>query len=139
MNKDELLKAGFILTTVEKPTKTGLFLVGEFSHGDADHDSKEEMDIESVEELKAVLTYLKWRQDTFSWNGDITYRQKAGYDKMEEDFYSVAGEQWRSEYLWDGVSDWWSRDVTSGGGMDARLDSYEVIFYDDKTKWKVTT
>ena len=137
ITKESLLEAGYMITSIPVQKKTGLVLVGEFSHGDADHESQEEYWVESIEELDAVIKYLKWRQSNFSWNEDIDYRQRCKGEKMEDDCYAQVGEQWRDKYLWDSIIDWWPRDVTYSD-IHARLNGYRIVFFDGNTEWSVS-
>lgn len=135
--KERLENYDFKLTEILTPQKpTGIFLVGEFSWGDADNDEEEWMSVDSIDELNALMKYFRWLFETFSWNADIDYRRKNGYGKKrEEDFYAIAGEEWRLMHLWDGISDWWSYDKI--GDIPARLNSYKFILRENGKEYIV--
>lgn len=134
VTKTELIQKNFRLTALNSVRKPGLYLVGEFMHGDADTDTTQDWEMESVEEWYAVKKYLEWRR-TFHHNADISYRQKG---ESEDDFYAQTGEEWRSSYLWDGLIDWWDRDVTSDGDIRASLEDYYLVYSDGEHEWRVS-
>lgn len=136
MNKELLLESGYRLTALKVARNAGLYLIGEFMHGDADAYTKSDLEIESLEELEAIGKYLDWRNQKAN-NSDISYRQRGNYQEYEKDFYSVVGEEWRKDYLWEGISDWWERDVTSGGDIHAELKKTTLIYSDGQHEWEV--
>ena len=134
MNKQELLQNGFRMTALKSVRPAGLYLVGEFSFGDADGEKTTEMNIESLEELEAIQKYLAWK-DTMGWNEEIDYR-RSHYQKMEDDFYAQAGKKFKEEYLWDDVLDWWASDPIAGCIL-ARLEGTSLIYSDGEHEWSI--
>jgi len=132
MEKNLLLESGYALTSVNEKRKPGMYLWGEFMHGDADAYTKECISLETIEELEGILKYLVWR-DSMSHNVEIDYRTSSDYDKKEKDFYAQAGEEFREDDLWDGVLDWWPNDVTYND-ISASLQKTWVIFVDEDGK-----
>lgn len=132
MDKQTLLESGYLITSNYVPKKAGLFLWGEFMHGDADHYSKELMQIPSVEILDAFVKFLKCLQDSKNYR-----MEKRGQD-VEEYFYSIVGEKWKEEYLYDHFVDWWPHDITCDD-YRASLESWWIIFVDeDGHEYKVS-
>lgn len=135
MNKDEIFSAGYMLTKIVEKKPQGLFLWGEFMHGDADHYTKDYLALASMEELQGVLKYIAW-VNAMNHNAEIDYRVKTSYDQKENDFYKIVGEEFRENGLWDGVMDWWPRDVTYDG-IRASLQKTWIIFSDESGEYTV--
>lgn len=135
MNKAMILNEGHILTSISEKKPGGLFLYGQFGFGDADGESTESFKLDTLEELYAILRYLEWI-DKMPYNAEIEYRSRTKSDIKEDDFYKIAGENFRESYLWDGVTDWWEYDHIFS--CQARLERYWVIFCDDSGEWNVT-
>jgi hypothetical protein len=133
MNKEELLQDGYRLTAISNVRKSGLYLLGKFMHGDADAYTEEEMPIESLAELVALGKYFDWRNQ-MPHNAEISDRQRG---MSEEKFYELVGREWKEDYLWDGLIDWWPRDVTSGGDIHASLEKTWLIYSDGQHEWRV--
>lgn len=133
MDKHLLLENGFMLTKLNDKKPGGLFLIGEFMHGDADGDSKNEMQLESIDEMKAVIVYLKWIQ-SLPYNARIDYR--LDLHKKGDDFYRLVGEEWREKHLFDGIIDWWDNDMTYSDAY-ASLEKYRFIFRDEFGEYEV--
>lgn len=114
--------------------KTGLYLYGEFMSGDADHYEESFRCVESWEELEA---FLRWFDllDSMHHNAEISYR--TGRNWNEDNFYALVGEEWRKEYLWDALLDWWPYDVTYDS-VPAKLEKYWLKYYDGIVWFNVT-
>lgn len=125
MQISDLLDAGYKATSKVELKKPGLYLWGEFMHGDADHYSKESTEVPSVETLNALVLMLQTVMETKDYRFD-----KHHYRKWEEYFYSVVGEKWKEEYLYDHFLDWWPRDITCDD-YRASLESWWIIFVDE--------
>ena len=129
MDKETLLNAGYILTSNLVPKKSGLFLWAEFMHGDADHYDQQSFDVDSIEELEAVNVFLQW-MEKLPYGRKDDYWLVRDYEKLENEFYSVVGEEWRSKHLWDGILDWWPCDVTYDDNR-ARIQKVWLVFMDE--------
>lgn len=119
---------------VDKKISSGLFLIGNFEFGDADGE-KESMVMVEISDIKPIDEYLKYLS-AMSWNENIDYRRKPNLYR-EVDFYTVVGEEYRENYLWDSVCDWWLTDPFSQ--YPARLGSYQFEYHANGQRWKVIT
>lgn len=128
MEISELLDAGYKASARVELKRPGLYLWGEFMHGDADAYTKEQWKMGSLEELEAIISYIDWIKANFTHNAEIDYR-RSSYDKREKDFYHVVGEKWKKDYLWDGLLDWWPSDITYDG-IQASLQGCWIVFVD---------
>lgn len=126
MKISDLLDAGYKLNSKIELQKPGLFLWGKFMHGDADAYSQESTLIPSIEILTSLYKFL-----TTIWNEKDFRMDKHGRKELEDYFYSVVGEDWRKEYLYDRFLDWWPHDITCDG-YRASLETFWVIFIDEQ-------
>lgn len=129
----KLAENGYVLKGEKiTPPKAGLYLYGKFMHGDADHYNTSEWVMDYWEELQAILTWFEFL-DSMNHNAEISFRQR-GWN--EEAFYEKVGIGFKDEYLWDGLLDWWPRDITYSD-IRAKLEKYWLKYFDGNTWYDI--
>lgn len=130
---EQLQEAGYNIAKLTESHPNGLYLVGDFSMGDADGDGHSETSIESFEELDAYLKYFAFL-NSLGWNAEIDFRGRRS-EVRENKFYELAGEEHRKDYWYDGLTDWWEWD--NFGDCPARLEGWTLYFYNNNVKYEV--